>query len=432
MYLIVVTPIGVTTFFMKEKGKLRRYLKSLGPGIITGASDDDPSGIATYSQAGAGFGLGLLWMAPFTFPLMAALQGMCARIGMVTGQGLTNTLKKYYHPLIIYLMLIFSVPAIILNIGADIAGMGAVTNLLFPAIPSFVFSFIFTIILMTAIIIYPYQKIAAILKWLCLSILLYLIVPFIVHVDWSRVLRSTFIPHIELNKDFIEMVVAILGTTISPYLFFWQATMEAEDIEHQQKKIMVDKQVIQHMAADVNTGMFASNLVMLFIILTTGVVLYNAGVRDVNTVEQAAKALEPLAGKFSYIFFALGVIGTGFLAIPVLTGSLSYMLAETFGWSEGLDKKFHEARAFYIVIILSLIIGLLINVMGISPMKALIFTAILYGVTSPVMIAVVLHIGNNKKIMKEFTNTRLSNTLGVITFIIMTLSAVVLIYFLFK
>ena len=416
---------------MKKEGKLRTYLKILGPGLITGASDDDPSGIATYSQAGAGFGLGLLWMAPFTFPLMASLQGMCARIGLVTSQGLTHTLKKHYSPVILYLMLIFSVPAIILNIGADIAGMGAITNLLFPGIPAFVFSLLFTIILMAAIIIFPYQKIAGILKWLCLSILLYLIVPFIVQVNWKEVLKSTFIPHIELNKNFIEMVVAILGTTISPYLFFWQATMEAEDREHR-KEVVVDKRILQNMTADVNTGMFASNLVMLFIMLTTGVVLYNSGIREINTVEQAAKALAPLAGKFSYICFALGVIGTGFLAIPVLTGSLSYILAESFGWKEGLDKKFHEARAFYIVIIISLIIGLLINFMGISPMKALIFTAILYGITSPVMIAVILHIGNNKKIMNGFTNSRLSNTLGVITLVIMTIAALVLIYFQFK
>ena len=417
---------------MKNESRFRKYLKQLGPGLITGASDDDPSGIATYSQAGAGFGLKLLWMSLFTFPLMAALQGMCARIGMVTSQGLTNTLKRHYHPVILYAMLIFSVPAIILNIGADIAGMGAVTNLLLPSIPAFVFSLIFTVILMVTIILFSYQKIARILKWLCISILLYLIVPFLVNVNWKQVFAATLIPHIELNKDFIEMIVAILGTTISPYLFFWQATMEAEDIIHNEKKLIVDKLVLQNMRADVNTGMFASNLVMLFIILTTGVVLYGAGIREINTVDQAAKALEPLAGKFSYIFFALGVIGTGFLAIPVLTGSLSYMLAETFGWEEGLDKKFSEARAFYIVIILSLVIGLLINVLGISPMKALIFTAILYGVTSPVMIAVVLHIGNNKKIMNEFTNTRLSNVLGLITLIIMTISAVLLLYFQFK
>ncbi len=417
---------------MKSKGKLRRFLKILGPGLITGASDDDPSGIVTYSQAGAAFGLRLLWMSLFTFPLMAAIQGMCARIGLVTSQGLTNTLKKYYSPVILWAMLIFSVPAIILNIGADIAGMGAVTNLLFPKIPSFVFSLLFTIIMMVTIIIFPYQKIAGILKWLCLSMFLYLIVPFIVHVDWKKVFISTIIPHIELNKDFIEMVVAILGTTISPYLFFWQATMEAEDVEHQKKQVVVDKRVLQNMTADVNTGMFASNMVMLFIILTTGVVLYNSGLHQIDTVEQAAKALAPLAGKFSYICFALGVIGTGFLAIPVLTGSLSYIVAESFGWQEGLDKKFNEARAFYIVIILSLVIGLLINIMGISPMRALIYTAILYGVTSPVMIAVVLHIGNNKKIMNNFTNSRFSNILGGITFIIMTVATILLLYFQFK
>jgi NRAMP (natural resistance-associated macrophage protein)-like metal ion transporter len=415
-----------------KKGKLQRYLKILGPGLVTGASDDDPSGIATYSQAGAGFGLVLLWMAPFTFPLMAAIQGMCARIGLVTSQGLTHTLKKYYPPVILYLMLIFSVPAIILNIGADIAGMGAVTNLLFPKIPSFVFSLLFTIILMTCIILFPYQKIAGILKWLCLSVLLYLVVPFIVKVNWKEVLLYSFIPHIEFNKDFIEMMVAILGTTISPYLFFWQATMEAEDREHAQKTIVVGKRIMKNMAADVNTGMFTSNLVMLFIILTTGVVLYNAGIRQIDTVDQAAKALAPLAGKFSYICFALGVLGTGFLAIPVLTGSLSYILAESFGWEEGLDKKFNEARAFYVVIIVSLIVGLLINVIGISPMKALIFTAILYGITSPVLIAVIMHIGNNKKIMQRFTNSRLSNILGFITLILMTAAAIVLIYFQIK
>jgi NRAMP (natural resistance-associated macrophage protein)-like metal ion transporter len=417
---------------MKGKGRFRRYLKILGPGLITGASDDDPSGIATYSQSGAAFGLKLLWMAPFTFPLMAAIQGMCARIGLVTSQGLTNTLKRHYHPLILWMMLIFSVPAIILNIGADIAGMGAVTNLLFPKIPSFIFSLLFTIILMVTIVVFPYQKIAAILKWLCLSMFLYLIVPFIVHVNWKQVLVSTFIPHIELNKNFIEMIVAILGTTISPYLFFWQATMEAEDVEHQKKQVMVNKRVLQNMTADVNSGMLASNIVMLFIILTTGVVLFNSGIRQIDTVDQAAKALEPLAGKLSYICFALGVVGTGFLAIPVLTGSLSYILAESFGWEEGLDKKFGQARPFYIVIILSLVIGLFINVLGISPMKALIYTAILYGVTSPVMIAVILHIGNNKKIMSNFTNSVFSNILGGITLIVMSVATILLLYFQFK
>jgi len=417
---------------MNKKEKSGGFLKILGPGLITGASDDDPSGIATYSQAGAGFGLVLLWMAPFTFPLMAAIQGICARIGMVTSQGLTHTLKRYYPKSILFITIIFSVPAIVLNISADIAGMGAVTNLLFPKIPAFLFSTLFTIVLISAIILFSYQKIARILKWLCLSVLLYMVVPFLVEVDWKQVLIATFIPHIEFNKEFLEMVVAILGTTISPYLFFWQATMEAEDKEHDVKKIIVNKRILQNMRADVNAGMFASNLVMLFIILTTGVVLFNAGIHQIDTVDQAAKALAPLAGRFSYICFALGVIGTGFLAIPVLTGSLSYILAETFSWEAGLDKKFNEARSFYIVIIVSLIIGLLINILGISPMKALILTAVLYGITSPVLIAVILHIGNNKKIMGEFTNNALSNVLGVITFVIMTIAAVAMFYFQFK
>jgi NRAMP (natural resistance-associated macrophage protein)-like metal ion transporter len=417
---------------MKLKRSFRRYLKILGPGMITGASDDDPSGIATYSQAGAAFGLQLLWMAPFTFPLMASLQGMCARIGIITTQGLTNTLKKYYHPVILYLMLIFSIPAIVLNIGSDIAGMGAVSNLLIPRVPAAAFSVLFTILLMIFIVLFSYQKIASVLKWLCLAMLLYLIVPFLVKVDWKEVLLYTFVPHIRFNKAFFEMIVAILGTTISPYLFFWQTTMEAEDVNHKVKKIIVNKRILSDMAADVNTGMFASNFVMLFIILTTGIVLHNQGVRQIDTVDQAASALAPLAGKLSYFCFALGVIGTGFLAIPVLTGSLSYILAESFGWQQGLDKKFHEAKGFYLAIILSLAVGLLINFSGISPMKALIYTAILYGVTSPVMIAVVLHICNNKKIMKEHTNNRLSNILGIITFIVMTTGAVALLYFQFK
>jgi len=413
-------------------GRVSRFFKKLGPGIITGASDDDPSGIATYSQVGAGFGMQLLWMAPFTFPMMAAIQGMCARIGMVTCEGLTHTLKKHYPRPILYGMLIFSVPAIILNIGADIAGMGAVTNLLFPEVPSFVFSLAFTIVLMYMIIQFSYQKLAGILKWLCISILLYLIVPFVIKTDWRLVLRSTFIPQVHLTKDFVEMMVAILGTTISPYLFFWQVTMEAEDQNHKTKKIFVDKAMMGEMATDVNIGMFASNLVMLFIMITTGAVLFTAGKHDINTVDDAARALEPLAGKLSYLCFALGVIGTGMLAIPVLAGSLSYILAETFGWNEGLDKKFNEAKGFYIVVIISLLLGLLINLFGISPMKALIFTAIFYGLTAPVMIAVILHIGNNRKIMGEFTNKPHSNILGFLTLLLMTASAVMLIYFQFK
>lgn len=419
----------MSTNFSKQ---IKKYWRILGPGLITGASDDDPSGIATYSQAGAGFGFGTLWTAIITFPLMAAVQEMCARIGMVTKEGLAATLKKRYPKSILYLMAVFSFPAITLNIGADIQGMGAVANLLVPQIPSFTFSIIFTVLLISIIIKFPYQKLAAVLKWLCLTLLLYIIVPFLVHADWIDVIKSTFIPTLHFDKAFFEILVAILGTTISPYLFFWQATMEAEDVAHSHKNIIINKRILNNMKMDIDFGMLFSNLVMFFIILTTGAVLYKAGIKQIDTVGQAAKALEPLTGKFTYLLFAVGVIGTGFLAIPVLAGSLSYILAETFNMKEGLDKKFHQAKGFYFTLIISLLVGLSLEFLGISPIQALIYTAVLYGLTAPVMIAVIMHICNNKKVMGKFTNKRWSNVLGSITLILMSAAAIALIYFQFK
>lgn len=410
--------------------KILGFFKKLGPGLITGASDDDPSGIATYSQAGAQFGLSTLWTALLTFPLMAAIQGMCARIGLVTCEGLTVTLKKHYSKPILYSMLLFSFPAITLNIGADIQGMGAVANMIYPQIPVSVFCVIITALLLFIIINYSYQKISMILKWLCLSLLLYIIVPFMVGQDWLQVAKKTFIPTIKFDKEFLSIIVAILGTTISPYLFFWQTTMEAEDQAHK-GAIVVDKQILNEMKTDVNLGMLLSNMVMFFMILTTGTVLFNGGIHKIDTVDQAAKALEPLAGKLTYFIFATGVLGTGMLAIPVLAGSQSYMLAETFGWKAGLDKKFSQAKPFYGSIIVSLLVGLSLDFFGVSPIKALLYTAIVYGLTAPVMIAVIMHIANNKKIMGKHTNTRLSNILGTMTFILMTAAAVGLIYFMF-
>jgi Mn2+/Fe2+ NRAMP family transporter len=310
--------------------------------------------------------------------------------------------------------------------------MGAVGNLIFPSIPSYFFTLAFTGILMVLIIYLPYKKISAVLKYLCVFLLLYLVVPFLAEQDWREIGRHTFIPLIKFNKDFISILVAILGTTISPYLFFWQATMEVEDIKHKKRRLIIDKRMIHKMDMDVDFGMFFSNLVMYFIILTTGTVLFKGGITEINSVEQAAKALEPLAGKLSYLLFALGIIGTGLLAIPVLTGCLSYMLSETFNWNGGLDKKYYEAKPFYWVIIISLLIGLAINYIGISPVQALLYTAILYGVTSPVLIAVILHISNNKKVMGKFTNGKWSNILGVITLLLMTASAILLIYFQLK
>jgi len=406
--------------------KFSRFWKILGPGLVTGASDDDPSGIATYSQAGAAYGLSTLWTALITFPLMASIQEMCARIGLVTSHGLAGTLKSNYSKPVLYLMLLFSFPAIVMNIGADIAGMGAVGNLLFPSIHATYFCIGFTILLLVSIIYLPYQKIASVLKYLCLVLLVYLIVPFLYKQDWIAVLKATFIPTIKFDKDFISILVAILGTTISPYLFFWQANMEVED--KKQKHLMVNKRVIDEMKKDVDFGMLFSNVVMFFLILTTGSVLFNGGIHQIDTVEQAAQALKPLAGNLAYLLFAVGVIGTGLLAIPVLSGSLSYIFTETFGWKQGLNKKFHQAKAFYIIIAISLILGLALNYMGLSPIKALIYSAILYGLTAPVLIAIILHISNNKKIMGKNTNGKMSNILGFAALTLMSAAAVVLVY----
>ncbi len=419
----------------RGSNKFTKFLKVLGPGLITGASDDDPSGIATYSQAGAQYGLTTLWTALITFPLMASIQEMCARIGLATSQGLTTILKLHYPKWVLYVMVLFSFPAIIMNIGADIAGMGAVANLIFPKIDAAFFSVLFTMLLLVCIILFPYKKIASILKYLAMILLVYLIVPFFAKTDWHAVLKETFIPHITWNKDYLAILVGILGTTISPYLFFWQTNMEVEELEQkqlQQKQVIISsRRMFRDMRADVNIGMLFSNLVMFFIILTTGSVLAAGGVHKIDTVEQAAQALKPLAGDMAYYLFAFGVIGTGLLAIPVLSGALSYIFSETFGLKMGLDKKFHEAKGFYIIIAISLIAGLCMNYVGLSPMKALLYSAILYGLTAPVIIAIILHICNNKSIMGEHVNGKRANILGFSTFVLMTVAAVAMLYFQF-
>lgn len=412
--------------------KIIRFWKKLGPGLVTGASDDDPSGITTYSQAGAQFGLSTLWTALITFPLMAAVQEMCARIGMVTSKGLTGTLKEHYSKPILYLMLLFSFPAILMNIGANIAGMGAVGNMLFPSVNAGFFSIGFTIMLMGIFVFLPYRKFAALLKYLCIVLLVYLIVPFLYKQDFLAILRGTLIPKIAFTKEFVGILVAILGTTISPYLFFWQATMVSEDRNLKRKKIIVDKMVLDDLKQDVNFGMLFSNVIMFFIILTSGTVLFNAGINKIDTVEQAALSLRPLAGDSAYLLFAIGIIGTGLLAIPVLCGCLSYIVSETFGWEKGLNKKFHQAKAFYSITIISLLLGLLMNYVGISPVQALLWSAILYGITAPVLILIILNIANNKEVMGEFTNNNKSNFLGYTAFTLMSVAVLTLIYLQFS
>jgi Mn2+/Fe2+ NRAMP family transporter len=358
---------------------------------------------------------------------MVSIQEMCARIGLVTNHGLTGTIKRYYPKFFLYAILFISFPSITLNIGADIAGMGAVGNLLFPALPPFFFSFLFTLLILYSVIFWSYHKIALILKWLCISLVSYILIPFLIGVDWGHVLKDTFLPSFTPDKAYFMALVGILGTTISPYLFFWQASMEVE--ERHEKRLIVDKKNMDNMEADVKGGMLFTNVVFYFIILAAGTVLFNAGIHNVNTVEEAARALRPLAGDQAYLLFALGVIGTGFLAIPVLSGSLSYMIAETFGWKEGFDKKYHEAPGFYLTMGVSLIVGLLIHFIGISPIQALIYTAVLYGVTAPVLIALILHICNNKKIMGKYTNNFWSNFFGIATFLMMTVSSLFLLWY---
>lgn len=413
----------------KSKNPLLKFWKILGPGLITGASDDDPSGIATYSQAGAKFGLNTLWVAVIAYPLMYVIQEMCALIGIVTGKGLAAVVKENYPRWLLFVLLIFSCPAIILNIAADIAGMGAVANLIFPKVAAPLFSIFFTLLLLFATVLLSYHRLAVIMKYICMVLLVYLVVPFLTKQDFKLIISSTFIPRLSFTKDYLLVLVGVLGTTISPYLFFWQTSMEVEAFPQKKKHIVLDKFILPHMKQDVKYGMFFSVLIMYFITLTAGSVLHNSGVTEINTVEDAAKALLPLAGDLAYVLFAIGVIGISFLAIPVLAGSVSYIIAETFNWKEGLNKKFHEAPQFYLVMIVSTLLGLTLQLAGIDPVKALLYTAVLYGITAPVMIAIILHICNNKKIVAEYTNSFIFNTVGIIALLLMGGSAMALCWF---
>jgi Mn2+/Fe2+ NRAMP family transporter len=405
---------------------LKKIKRGFGPGLVTGASDDDPSGIATYSQAGAMFGLAALWTAVFTFPLMAALQEMCARIGLVTNKGLIGTIKMFYPKWLVLLIVGVSFTAIILNISADLAGMGAVSNMLFPAVPAPFFSIGFGAILSYSIVVLPYAKISLYLKWLCLSLLCYIIVPFLTTQDWKAVLRAAFVPEMIWSREYLLIIIGILGTTISPYLFFWQTSMEVEEVE--ERKLVVDKRIMHGMQKDIKLGIFFSNLVFFFIILSTGTVLHDTTLAEIETVDQAALALKPLAGDLTYLLFATGVIGTGLLAIPVLAGSLSYMVSETMSWNEGLNKKFHEAKGFYFVMVISIVVAVCINFIGISPVRALVITAIIYGLTAPLLIFVILLVSNNKKIMGDYTNKPWSNIFGIAAFLLMVAAGIMLLF----
>lgn len=412
------------------------YIKKLGPGIITGAADDDPSGIATYSQTGAQYGTGLLWLAAWTFPLMAMIQEMCARISLVTGRGLAANIKSAYSKKILFICTILLFLANTLNIGADLGAMSKAVQLINPNI-SFIFLTIFIGLgsLLMEIFV-PYKRYAKYLKWLVIALFSYVVTGLFINMDWSTLLRDGIFPHIEFSKTQILLITGILGTTISPYLFFWQTSQEVEEQIANGKTTVHSRRgtnnaEIKEMRIDVWTGMFLSNLVMFFIIAVCANTLFPAGITDIKSASDAALALRPFAGSFASTLFALGIIGTGLLAIPVLAGSTSYAIAESFGWKEGLYRKLRQARAFYAIIAISIIIGILLNFVGINPIKALIYSAIANGIVAPIIIICIVHISSSKKIMGHYKNSLPANLIGWISVVLMSVTALAAIYSLF-
>lgn len=405
-------------------------LRRLGPGVITGASDDDPSGIAIYSQAGARAGYSLLWTAPFLTPFMIAIQEISARIGMVTGHGLIGTMRKHYPPMLLWIVAasIFAVNTV--NIGADLAAMAATTKLLFP-INLHLAAFLYGAVILISLFKFSYKTVAKVLKWLTLSLFAYVLATLVSQPGWREIFKNTVIPNISFDHETLLLLVAIIGTTISPYLFFWQASEEVEEeeaggqIDHRRKMQIVSKGRIVAMKGDVTAGMIFSNIAMYFVIATAASTLFRAGIAEIQTAEQAASALRPLAGDASYLLFTLGIVGTGLLAIPVLAGSAAYAVSETFG-SKGasLSLPFSKSKTFYLVILLSTITGLAFTLFDFSPFRALFLTGVLYGVLSPFLILIILNIANRKDIMGSYTNGVISNIFGGAIFVLMSLAAV--------
>lgn len=419
-----------------EKKSVGSYIKKIGPGLITGAADDDPSGITTYSQAGAQYGTGLIWLAAWIYPLVATTQEMCARIALVTGKGLASNIKSVYSKKILYVCTILLFFANTLNIGADLGAMAKAVQLISPNL-SFVFLVIFIgIVGLFLEILVPYREYSKYLKWLVLAVFSYIITGLIIHMDWSLLLHDGLIPQITFSKTQILLITGILGTTISPYLFFWQTSQEVEEEISQGKKSIqsrrgTTKEEVKEMRIDIWTGMFLSNLVMFFIIAVCANTLFINGITNIETAAGAARALEPLAGPFAKLLFAIGIIGTGLLAIPVLAGSTAYAISESFSWREGLYRKYKTAHAFYGVIIVSIIIGIIINFIGINPIKALLYSAIANGIVAPIILVFIVKISSSKKIMGEYKNGKITKILGWTATILMGVTAIAAIYSLF-
>jgi NRAMP (natural resistance-associated macrophage protein)-like metal ion transporter len=398
-------------------------LKSLGPGVITGAADDDPSGIATYSVAGAQLGTKLLWTALLTWPLMAAVQMMCARIGKVTGQGLAGNFKQRFPSWLLRVFVIALLAANTINIAADLAGMADAAEML-SGINSHLFVIGFGLLISWATVRLRYQQIANVLKWLVLVLFAYPITAFVAGADWSRVVHDTLVPSIPHTRDEWSTLVAILGTTISPYLFFWQASEEVEEEKAAGQSTLAKRrgatlQELELRNIDVGVGAFFSNMVMFFIILTTAITLNHHGITHIETTRQAAEALRPFAGKFAVTLFTVGIVGVGFLAIPTLAGSTAYAFAETLGWRQGLDKKLKQARWFYGLILLSTGVGVGLNFAGINPVKALYWTAVINGLLAPFLLVAILIVASDKKLMQGQPSSRLGWTVVAITTVAM-------------
>jgi NRAMP (natural resistance-associated macrophage protein)-like metal ion transporter len=410
----------------KLKARLQQLVSEAwslpGPGVITGASDDDPSGIATYSITGARTGYSLLWTSLLTFPLNAGVQNMCARIGLTTGGGLATALRRHYSRRLLLALVSLLFIANTANIGADIAAVAAGIDLL-TGIPEGVLVGPVGVAIAMSEIFVPYRVFANYLKVLTLALFAYVADAFFAGPDWTKALKNTVLPTLHLNASFVTTLVAIFGTTISPYLFFWQASEEVEEM-HRLHIERGDPLAIRRETIDVDVGMLLANVVFYFIVLTTAATLYPAGIREISSAREAAEALRPLAGDKATVLFALGFIGTGLLSIPVLAGSAAYAVAEVFGWREGLEEKPSRAPQFYMVIAISTVIGLGIAASGVGAIRALFIAAVINGVTSPLLIAAIVLVCNDKRIMGSNRNGLLSNTLGIATVAIMGLAGV--------
>jgi NRAMP (natural resistance-associated macrophage protein)-like metal ion transporter len=414
--------------------KTEDYWHMLGPGLTTGASDDDPSGIVTYSQTGAKYGFNFLWMAVFTFPLMAVVQEMCARIGLITGRGLAGNIRLHFNKKILYACTTLLFIANAINIGADLGAMAKAVQLFNPHIGFSLLVIGFTFLSLLLQIFTPYVRYARYLKWLALVLLSYVFSTLLAHLNWGSVFTHAIVPSISFNKESAILICAILGTTISPYLFFWQTSQEVEEqimqgkTTVQQRAMATPPEDVKSMRIDVWTGMFLSNLVMFFIIAACGALLSANGITNITSAAQAAEALRPFAGNASYFLFAVGIIGTGLLAIPVLAGSTSYALAESFRWREGLYRNLAQARAFYGIIIISMLVGLSINFMHIDPIQALIYAAVANGLVAPLVLALIVIMSSRKSIMGRWANKPAAVVVGWLVTLLMTVSGIAAIW----